>query len=67
MKLNISQQYLLSFLLWQMVRNTMPLERQQVTKRCRALATFMESLMDDISKPNLKVECPEEEHRFSVS
>jgi hypothetical protein len=50
-----------------MVRTTVQLERQQVTKRCRTLATFMESLMDDISKPDLKVELPEEEHSFSVS
>jgi hypothetical protein len=50
-----------------MVRNTVQLEKQQVTKRCRALATFVESLMDDICKPDLNVELPEEEHSFSVS
>jgi hypothetical protein len=50
-----------------MVRSTVHVDRQQVSKQCRDLATFMESLTDDISKPDLKVEVPQEEQSFSVS
>jgi hypothetical protein len=42
--------------------------KQQVSKRCKDLATFMESLMDEkISKPELKVDLPQEEQSFSVN
>ncbi|KAJ9592038.1 hypothetical protein L9F63_001417, partial [Diploptera punctata] len=47
------------------IRSPVQLEKQQMSKRCRDLATFMESLMDDITKPDLKVELPQEEHSFS--
>jgi hypothetical protein len=50
-----------------MVKKTVQLERQQVSKRCRYLATFMETLIDDISKSDLKVDLPHEEQSFSVS
>ncbi|XP_069696493.1 period circadian protein isoform X2 [Periplaneta americana] len=52
-------------LLSEMVKNNGHLEKQQMSKRCRDLATFMESLMDDITKPDLKLELPQEEHSFS--
>jgi hypothetical protein len=50
-----------------MVKNTGQLERQQVSKRCRDLATIMETIMDDISKSDLKVDLTREEQSFSVS
>jgi hypothetical protein len=50
-----------------MVKSSVQLERQQVSKLCRDLATFMETLMDDISKSDLKVDLPQEEQSFSVS
>lgn len=40
--------------------------KQQVTKRCKDLAAFMENLMDELTKPpNLKVDVPTEEQSFS--
>jgi hypothetical protein len=50
-----------------MVKNVAQPERQQVSKQCRDLATFMETLIDDISKSDLKVDLPHEEQSFSVS
>nr|AAN02439.2 circadian clock protein PERIOD [Blattella germanica] len=47
------------------VRNPAQAERQQMSKRCRDLAMFMETLMDDISKPDLKLDLPQDEHSFS--
>lgn len=42
--------------------------KEQVTKRCKDLAVFMENLMDELTKPpNLKVLVPTEDHSFSVS
>lgn len=40
--------------------------KQQVTKRCKDLAAFMENLMDELTKPpDLKVDVPMEEQSFS--
>jgi hypothetical protein len=50
-----------------MVIKIVQLERQQVSKQCRDLATFMETLIDNISKSDLKVDLPHEEQSFSVS
>ncbi|XP_065349399.1 period circadian protein isoform X1 [Cloeon dipterum] len=56
------------FMLNQPVTRPLETAKQQVSKRCKDLATFMESLMDEkISKPDLKVDLPPEEQSFSVS
>ncbi|XP_059620857.1 period circadian protein isoform X2 [Phlebotomus argentipes] len=34
--------------------------KQQVSKRCLALASFMETLMDEVTRPDLKLELPQE-------
>ncbi|XP_021930791.1 period circadian protein isoform X2 [Zootermopsis nevadensis] len=52
-------------LLSETVRTAVQPENRHVTKRCRALATFMEGLMDDVYKPDLKVDLPEEHLSFS--
>ncbi|XP_067005842.2 period circadian protein isoform X2 [Anabrus simplex] len=39
--------------------------KKQVSKRCKDLASFMETLMDEMNKPDLKVDLPTEEQTFS--
>uniref|UniRef100_A0A7G3A994 Period circadian protein n=5 Tax=Lutzomyia TaxID=252607 RepID=A0A7G3A994_LUTLO len=34
--------------------------KQQVSKRCLALASFMETLMDEVTRPDLKLDLPQE-------
>lgn len=34
--------------------------KRQVSKRCQALASFMESLMDEVTQPDLKLDLPQE-------
>lgn len=34
--------------------------KHQVSKRCRALASFMETLMDEVTQPHLKLDLPQE-------
>lgn len=34
--------------------------KHQVTKRCQALASFMESIMDEVNLPDLKLDLPQE-------
>lgn len=34
--------------------------KHQVSKRCQALANFMETLINDVQKPNLKLDLPQE-------
>lgn len=40
--------------------------KQQVSKRCKDLATFMESLMDEITKPEKLDEAQAEDDSFLV-
>lgn len=55
-------------LLNETVTRTSETAKQQVSKRCKDLAAFMENLMDEITKPpDLKVDVPTEEQSFSVS
>lgn len=47
--------------------------KQQVSKRCKALASFMETLMDDVTKPNatadlkIEIETPQEVNDLTFS
>lgn len=34
--------------------------KQEVSRRCQALASFMETLMDEVSRADLKLELPHE-------
>ncbi|XP_073973608.1 period circadian regulator isoform X3 [Rhodnius prolixus] len=53
-------------LLNETVTRTSETAKQQVSKRCKDLAAFMENLMDEITKPpDLKVDVPTEEQSFS--
>ncbi|XP_024080859.1 period circadian protein isoform X2 [Cimex lectularius] len=53
-------------LLNETVVRTSETAKQQVSKRCKDLAAFMENLMDEITKPpDLKVDVPIEEQSFS--
>nr|UQF78880.1 period [Gampsocleis gratiosa] len=39
--------------------------KKQVSKRCKDLASFMETLMDEMNKPELKLDLPAEDQTFS--
>uniref|UniRef100_A0A1B0GP58 Period circadian protein n=1 Tax=Phlebotomus papatasi TaxID=29031 RepID=A0A1B0GP58_PHLPP len=47
-------------LLTEPVSKDMDTVKQQVSKRCLALASFMETLMDEVTRPDLKLELPQE-------
>nr|BAL72156.1 PERIOD, isoform 2 [Apteronemobius asahinai] len=52
-------------LLKETVQRTTEVAKQQASQRCKDLAIFMESLMEEVSKPELKVDLPTEDHSFS--
>lgn len=52
----------------QAVVRTAETAKKQVSKCCKDLAMFMETLMDEIAKPqDMKLDVPTENHSFSVS
>ncbi|GLH14252.1 Period circadian protein [Gryllus bimaculatus] len=52
-------------LLKETIQRTTEAAKQVASKRCKDLATFMEILMDEVTKPELKVDLPSEEQSFS--
>lgn len=42
-------------------------KKRNLSKRCKVLASFMDSMMDENKKPDLRLEVPPEEQSFSVS
>nr|ADO24377.1 period [Laupala paranigra] len=63
-KRNVIEQEI-EHLLNETIQRTTEAAKQLASQRCKDLATFMENLMEEVAKPELKVDLPTEEQSFS--